>query len=238
MVDEPDDRLSDAELLPLESQSADDGLDDLLVGLARPVEPAAGLQSMGSCPKCGRPILPDQVVCLDCGTNLQSGKKIKTHVRDRDVGESPPPPSTSRLGLATAAAVVGAGIGLGVWLATSSATGYSSHMLVFVVGALAAVPALIFVRGAGSLTTGVIAATAAFIAIAAGMRLTPPDRTEGFEWTVEWSDFAATQEETYDVVGLDESQALIFDGAWLALGVLTAFSVGATNPYDDDDEDE
>ncbi|USN98278.1 MAG: zinc ribbon domain-containing protein [Phycisphaeraceae bacterium] len=223
--------------------AADDGLAALVAGLsesAAHTDPTGGLQVKEGCPKCGRPYKPGQVICLECGTNVQSGKKLKTRVRDRDAGEPPPPPSAPRLALAALGSAAGAAVGLAIWVAASAANGLSSYVLVFLVGVLAAAPALLFVRGAGTITTGVIAATMAFFAIAGGMRMTPPDTTEAFEWTVSWHDFFGDHTETKRIEGLDESQKLIFEGAWIAAGVLVAFSVGVTNPYDpeEDEEDE
>lgn len=227
-------------LVPAGRRRDQDRVDGLIEELASVTHadaappPSPGMRTMGCCPKCDRPVFPDQIVCVECGTNLQSGKKIKTQIRVREKGEAPPPPSINRLAVAVAASAVGAGLGLGLWVAVGGATGFSSYMMVFVVGVLAAGPALIVVRGAGSPIVGIVAGVMAFGVIILGMRLAPPDRIESFEMEIGGNE--GEPGNTQIIEGLDSSQASIFDGAWLVLGVLTAMSLGATNPYEDDEE--
>lgn len=190
-----------------------------------------GMRSMDGCPKCGTAVMPEQVLCVSCGTDLRSGKKLKTDVRDRDAGEAPPPPGSVRLAFGLALACAGSAAGLGVWFASVSASGESLRVLSFLVGALSGAGVLVAVRGAGSRTTGVIAALASFAAIAGGMSWLPADETDGFLWDV-------GQGIEYEVLALDESQRLLFSGGWLSLGVLTAFSVGSTSPHDTADDEE
>jgi len=227
---------------PAASGSASDGPDggsvDLLSEFAA-ADRAAGVgpREMDGCPKCGSPVMPGQVLCVQCGTDLRSGKKLKTDVRDRDPGEAPPPPSPVRLALAALGAAVGAGAGLGAWMAASSASGMSMHAMALLVGAAAAALPLLCLRGAGSAVSGVLAATMAFFAVSVGIRLSPPDRVEGFDWTRPRIEIpGGVVEKVEHVAGLDESERLRFDGAWVALGVLTALGLGSTNPYDDEDD--
>jgi hypothetical protein len=213
---------------------------DAVIGaLASAGAPEGAIRTMEACPKCGGPVLPGQVICVQCGTNVATGKSHKTRVRDRADGEAPPPPSVARLALALAASAAGAAAGLGLWLAVSGATGDSSRVMVFPLGALAAAGALAVLRGAGTRASGGIAAVCAFAAIVGGLALTPADRLEGFEWEFEYQDWDGRQiTETIEVLGIDEGQALIFGAAWLALGVLTASALGASSPYDPEDGDD
>lgn len=200
-----------------------------------PVVPADGIRSMQACPKCGKAILTDQKVCVDCGTDLRSGKRLKTQRQGREPREAPPPPTASQLGMAAAGSAIGAVVGLGLWLAVSSATGASARSMVFLVGAGAAAPALFPVRGAGSFLVGAITAGVAFLVIGIGLVLTPDGQTGDFEWVTAQPGQGSNRTQAHRVVGIDEGRDLIFEGAWMALGVLTAFGLGSTNPYEEDD---
>lgn len=195
--------------------------------------PYAGMRTMNGCPQCGKPVKDEQVICLNCGTNLKSGKKTRVRIADRAEGEAPPPPTPARLGIAAAAAAIGALAATGLWIAVAQGTGYSSQVMVFLVGVCAAAPALVIVRGSGSRVTGAIAGAASLGAILLGLLLTPPDTDDGFDIIYGEGEYA----ETYAVLEPDESQAIIFRGAWIALGVLTSFSLGVTNPYEDEHDE-
>lgn len=74
---------------PGDDESYDLNLDDDLAGLAPrgPVAPvplggggAAAASGDGRCPSCNQKVKPGAVICINCGFNLQAGKKLKTKV--------------------------------------------------------------------------------------------------------------------------------------------------------------
>ena len=50
------------------------------------IDPETGQAVPNLCPSCGRPVARDAMICTHCGTNLQSGRKMKTKV-ETDSGE-------------------------------------------------------------------------------------------------------------------------------------------------------
>jgi hypothetical protein len=200
----------------------------------------AGLREMKACPVCERIVGDDQVICLNCGADVTTGRKSKTRVHDRAAGAPPPPPTALRLALAALLAITGAGAGLGIWLAAAQTAGHSVHTMVFVVGALTGGLALVPLRGDGRLVPAIACAAVALAVCVAGLRLSPPDAEAGFVWSLSFADpyGEGTITEEIPVAGLDPSQRAIFAGVWAMLGSLTAFAIGGSSPFDRDEEED
>jgi len=49
---------------------------------------ALGAVEQPRCPKCEHPMMPDSVVCMGCGFNTQSGKKLHTRIQKADKDKS------------------------------------------------------------------------------------------------------------------------------------------------------
>ena len=45
---------------------------------------ALGAIEQPTCPNCEHPMMPDSVVCMGCGTNVQTGKKLRTQIKKAD----------------------------------------------------------------------------------------------------------------------------------------------------------
>lgn len=226
----------------------DDDLDIAsVVGELPAAEPIA-LREMQACPVCEKIVHDEQVICLNCGANIASGKKSKTRVHDRVQGEAPPPPTPVRLAVAAALAAGGAGAGLGIWIAASTATGETLSYLAGLVGLLAGVLPLFAVRGDGRLATGAIAAGLASLACMGALAASPDDvpsddfrdeRTGEYVWDIEFEDHTGQVfSEQLLVTGTDESQRLVFQAAWVLFGAVTAFGLGASTPFDRDEDDD
>lgn len=90
--------------------------DDDLLALESFSEPAASAPVEGrACPNCGVAVLPEAVICLECGTNLGDGKALKTRVMKAD--KEPRDGGGLRVAVSPGAgAWIGAGlfVGLGV----------------------------------------------------------------------------------------------------------------------------
>ncbi len=76
-------------LVPLEPANAGGEAagfeDDDLLALESFSEPTASAPVEGrACPNCGVAVLPEAVICLECGTNLGDGKALKTRVMKAD----------------------------------------------------------------------------------------------------------------------------------------------------------
>lgn len=90
-------------------------LDDELAGLAPkgPVQPisldaggaAPGGATAGKCPSCNAKVKPGAVICLNCGFNLQSGKKVKTAIHAGDDAPKGGAPAAAGAGAAPGGAL-------------------------------------------------------------------------------------------------------------------------------------
>jgi hypothetical protein len=61
---------------------------------------SAGHGGAGKCPSCNQKIKPGAVICINCGFNLQAGRKLKTRVLDDDApapgtAAAAPPPAAA-----------------------------------------------------------------------------------------------------------------------------------------------
>ena len=213
-----------------------------------PASPPGAMREMQACPVCEKVVQDDQVICLNCGAHIASGKKSKTRVHDRAQGEAPPPPTPVRLGVAAALASGGAAAGLGIWVAASAATGETLSSLVGLVGLLAGAFPLLAVRGDGGHITGAVAAAAASLACMGALAMTPPDvpsdefrdeRTSEYVWDIEFQDHTGQAfSEQLLVMGVDESQRLVFRCAWILFGGLTAYGLASSTPFHREEEDD
>jgi len=70
--------------------------------------PGQAVAGDGRCPSCGSKIKPEAVICLNCGFNLQEGRKVQTQVLDPAAGPSPGPAPADPPSLAAVNPVAGA----------------------------------------------------------------------------------------------------------------------------------
>jgi hypothetical protein len=94
--------------------SAEVGVDDLYA-LAGAADGAETSDNPGyCCRRCKSPMQPGSVICVDCGTDQRTGKKLATRMADDDDGGAAPPAGAPALAGAGAAAAAAAPLPWGV----------------------------------------------------------------------------------------------------------------------------
>jgi hypothetical protein len=92
-----------------------------------------------SCPKCGERLGANAVVCVKCGYNKKTGKKMTTSHESFSSSTAQKKGSASTLMKGTLFSFIGAMIGAGVWLAIVVFTGYEIGYVAWGLGAAAGV---------------------------------------------------------------------------------------------------
>ena len=179
----------------------------------------------------------------------------------------PPPATAARTAVALGLAAAGAAAAAAAWVALAAAADAPARWMTLPLGLAAGAAALFAVRGAGQWKTGTAAAAAALLVGATALALTPSAATPAFihdyatgasttlaefEQALEQYQLArAAREEptttpiedfnldtsAWIFAGVSPSIAPLADVLWLAVGLLTAFAVGASNPDPDPDPD-
>lgn len=167
------------------------------------------------CPECGRPLPVSAKLCVGCGYDVASGKRLNVKVAKARAADAPDAQSTPSAGGSFPLAVIGAGIGAALgavlWTVVVYLTGWEVGYVAWAVGGLAGGGALLGSRGTAGDLTGVVAAAFALVAIAAGkyysvtMWLHAHHRTD-IPWTASLS---------------------FFDLLWLFFALGTAWRVGS-----------
>ena len=57
-------------------------IDEELLPAAAPEEPAPAPSP--KCPSCGAEVAADAVICINCGTNLQTGERLQTEATENE----------------------------------------------------------------------------------------------------------------------------------------------------------
>ncbi|MEL6797404.1 MAG: hypothetical protein AAFO89_11355, partial [Planctomycetota bacterium] len=103
------------------------------------------------------PTRPGAVICLGCGFNIETGSEAATRIKERRVREPIGVPSSARLAAGAGLSCAGAAVGLSLWAALATMTGRPWYSMAAFVGVCAGVGMLFAIRGAGRVTSGLIA---------------------------------------------------------------------------------
>jgi hypothetical protein len=128
---------------------------------------------MQACPECGRPLTGNPVICIGCGFNVKTGKRLSVKVeRAKKQKESGPASVAAEIGSSTVFCLVGAaiggGIGAAIWAAIAYFTGFEVGYVAWAVGGLTGAGCSIGARGYAGNMSGLVAAATALVAIALG----------------------------------------------------------------------
>ena len=124
------------------------------------------------CPACSAPVAEGSVVCLACGTNVQSGKKMATKVRkEPGVGMK----AAGAVGTAVATPVlwtvgglVGGLLGAALWAVIRGYLNFELGIVAWGVGLAAGAGVFIGNKGQGGVISGLFAAVVSLVCIALG----------------------------------------------------------------------
>lgn len=124
------------------------------------------------CPACSSPVSEGSIVCLGCGTNIQTGQKISTKVRNEPgVGMK----AAGAVGTAVATPVlwtvgglVGGLIGAALWAVVRGYLNFELGIIAWGVGLATGAGVFIGNKGQGGVISGLFAAVVSLICIAAG----------------------------------------------------------------------
>jgi hypothetical protein len=117
-----------------------------------------------SCPKCGSALGGNAVVCVKCGYNKQTGKKLSTS-RESASASTQKKGSASTLMKGTLFSFIGAMIGAGVWVGIIIATGYEIGYVAWGLGGAAGVGMAAGHEDDDGTTAGLIASVMAIVGI-------------------------------------------------------------------------
>lgn len=120
--------------------------------------------SGSSCPKCGEQLGGNAVVCVKCGFNKKTGKKMTTS-HESSSSTAKKKSSASTLMKGTLFSFIGAMIGAGVWLAIIVFTGYEIGYVAWGLGGAAGVGMAAGHEDDDGTTAGIIAACMAIVGI-------------------------------------------------------------------------
>jgi hypothetical protein len=120
--------------------------------------------SGSSCPKCGGSLASNAVVCVKCGYNKQTGKKLSTS-RESSSSSATKKGSASTLMKGTLFSFIGAMIGAGVWVGIIIATGYEIGYVAWGLGGAAGVGMAAGHEDDDGTTAGIIASIMAIVGI-------------------------------------------------------------------------
>lgn len=135
---------------------------------------STGLQGTKPCPECGRAMPTNAVICIGCGFNTSTGKRVSVRVikskqkKEKAAGAGAAAQAGSSMVFALIGGVVGGGIGAAIWAAIAYFAGVEVGWIAWAVGGLAGAGSSIGARGHAGTTTGGLAAAAAVLAILAG----------------------------------------------------------------------
>lgn len=120
--------------------------------------------SGNSCPKCGEALGANAVVCVKCGYNKKTGKRLTTS-HESFSSSAQKKGSASTLMKGTLFSFIGAMIGAGVWLGIIVATGYEIGYVAWGLGGAAGVGMAAGHEDDDGTTAGIIASCMALLGI-------------------------------------------------------------------------
>lgn len=130
-----------------------------LASPAKPAKPAVTSGAKTSCPGCGAAMDKAAVICVKCGFNARTGKKLETKHEDVDAPAATPAKGTKvTLLKGTVLSAVGAALGAGLWVAIVVFTGYEVGYVAWALGAAAGIGMAIAHDDDDGTLAGIIAA--------------------------------------------------------------------------------
>jgi ribosomal protein L37AE/L43A len=120
-----------------------------------------------SCPKCGERLGANAVVCVKCGYNKKTGKKMTTS-HESSSSTAKKKSSASTLMKGTLFSFIGAMIGAGIWMAIIVGTGLESGYIAWGLGGIAGIGMALGHEDDDGTAAGIIAAVMSIVGILAG----------------------------------------------------------------------
>jgi hypothetical protein len=204
------------------ASAATDGDNSFLLDMGS--KESTGIAGTKGCPECGRAIPANAVICIGCGYNLTSGKRIPVKVIKAPKGKKSDDGgvASGAVGLGSSAVfcvvggLIGGSIGAAIWAAIAYFTQYEIGYVAWAVGGLAGAGCSVGARGYAGVTSGGFAAVIAVVAVLAGKFIAGSLILQS--------------------MGLGNAPVDvwfpklfgIFDVLWFLLAIATAFKVGST----------
>ena len=144
-------------------------MDDLLGDLDTSAAPQSGVQP---CPECGHAMAPEAVVCMACGHNAKTGKKLSSKVLKAKPDRAAPNPvpsfATGPTVTMVAGAAIAAALGAGIWAGIIIGVEAELRFIALIVGAMVGIGAAYGARGNAGVLSGGVAVLFAIAAILVG----------------------------------------------------------------------
>src|SRR5436190_11991087 len=155
------------------AEAPTEGDNSFLLDLAS-TKGSAGLQGSKPCPECGRAMSTNAVICIGCGFNTGTGKRVPVRVIKAKKAKGPPGAGAavaqagSSMVFCLVGGLVGGGVGAAIWAAIAYFAQVEIGWIAWAVGGLAGAGCSIGARGSAGVSSGGLAAAIAVVAIMAG----------------------------------------------------------------------
>jgi len=124
------------------------------------------------CPECGRGMTSSAVICIGCGFNTQSGKRLTLKVEKAKKRKEGAAADAAEVGsyaiFAVIGGLIGGALGCGIWTAIAYYAQLEVGYVAWAIGGLAGAGCAMGARGYAGATSGLFACIIALAAIAAG----------------------------------------------------------------------
>lgn len=124
------------------------------------------------CPECGRGMTASAVICIGCGFNTQSGKRLTLKVEKAKKRKEGAGADAAEVGsyamMCVVGGLIGGAIGCGIWTAIAHFAQLEIGYVAWAVGGLAGAGCAMGAKGYAGATSGMLAAAIAVAAIVAG----------------------------------------------------------------------
>jgi len=174
------------------------------------------------CPECGRGMSANAVVCIGCGFNSQTGKRLSLKVEKAKKSKSESGGGdAAELGsyamLCVVGGVVGGAVGTGIWTAVAHFAQLEVSYVALAVGGLSGAGCAMGAKGYAGVTSGMLASIIAVAAVVAGKYFTG---------------LMILQKLGYANAPVDvwlPHMFSFFDILWFILAIVAAFKVGSAD---------
>jgi hypothetical protein len=142
--------------------------------LAMGSKESTGTAGTKACPECGRAMPQNAVICVGCGFNTSTGKRLSVKVIKAKKEKGAPGAASKAVDASSAmlfsviGGCIGGAIGAAIWAAIAYFTQLEIGWIAWAVGGLCGAGCSIGARGHSGATTGGVAAVIAVVSIMAG----------------------------------------------------------------------